>query len=136
MPIILVEEYIMNTIKQNILCQLRRGTCLALASLTLMITFGAVTPAYTQDRYERGNEGRWEGERRWDNDERWREHERYERHRQMEWREHERYARHWRHEHRYRYYDEPDVIFAPPPVYYTPPPPPPGINIVVPLHFR
>ena len=124
----------MKTIKKKILGQLERGACLALASLTLIITFGTVTPAYTQDRYERGNESRWEGERKWDNHERWRERERYEQNRQMEWRERERHARHWRYEHRYRYYDEPEVIFAPPSVYFAPPPP--GIHIVVPLHFR
>ena len=131
----------MKIIKKNILGQLGRGACLALAALTLIITFGSVTPAHTEDRYERGNESRWRGER-------WREHERHERN---EWREHERHARHWRYEHRYRYYNEPEVIFAPPhPVYYGPPPrvyysppppvyydpPPLGINIVVPLHFR
>ena len=110
----------MKTIKKKILGQLERGACLALASLTLIITFGTVTPAYTQDRYERGNESRWEGERKWDNHERWRERERH--------------ARHWRYEHRYRYYDEPEVIFSPPSVYFAPPPP--GIHIVVPLHFR
>ena len=114
-------------IKNNAPRPLRKGVCLALASLTLILTMGSLSPAYTQDRYDRHDRYGREDARRW-------EHERYLRGRQIEWREHERNARRWRQEHRRHH--EPEVIYAPPPVYYAPPEPSPGINIVIPLHFR